>query len=310
MKVINGLKDLKRQAKNSAVAIGVFDGVHAGHRKIIKTAAQKAKKEGLKSVVVTFDPHPLDVLRPKHHATTMTGLNLKSHLIQSLGVDVLLIIKFDKTFARTSAKKFIEHILIDKLKVKHVVVGKNFHFGAGGRGDVDYLKIFGKTYGFKVDEVALVKTADGHKISSTRIRNLLKAGDLKSAQEILGHPVIISGTVVEGKGYGSQTGFHTANIETEDKASVPKEGVYTGFTLIDNKKYNSVLNIGPSPTFNIKKKRIEVHILGYSKHLYDNILEVELIARLRDIKKFKDAKALSRQIKKDIDKAKSILAKA
>ncbi len=310
MKIIEGLKNLSRRQKKSVVAIGVFDGVHVGHRKIISTAVKKARKFGCNSVVITFDPHPLDVIRPKNHPTRLTGLSLKTHLIENLGVDTLLIIKFNKTFAKMSAKKFVEDVLINKLRVQNIVVGENFRFGAGAKGDIKYLEETGAKQGFDVEEVPLIKTAEGHKISSTRIRNLLRDGDLESAQEILGHPVFISGVVIEGQGYGSQTGFHTANIETEDKASVPKEGVYTGFTMIGKKRFESVMNIGPSPTFNIKKKRIEVHMLEYNKPLYDNILEIELIARLRDIKKFKDVKSLSKQIKNDIDKAKRILAKA
>lgn len=309
MKTILGLENLKRFDKKSVVTIGVFDGVHIGHQKIIKTAVIKAKESDLYSAVVTFDPHPLDVLRPKAYATTLTSVALKLHLIESLGVDLVLVINFTKSFAKMSAKRFIKDILIDKLWADHIIIGQGFRFGAGARGNVEYLRRAGQEYGFSVEEIPLVKTEDNLKISSTRIRNLIKEGKLGQAQKILGHPVIISGKVISGKGFGSLTGFHTANIETGDKASVPQEGVYAGFTRMNNKRLPCVLNIGPSPTFDIRKKRIEVHILKYNRPLYDQELEVELIARLRGIKKFKDAAHLSNQIKKDIEKAKAILAK-
>ncbi len=307
MKVVNGLSELQKLDKGSVVTIGVFDGVHIGHSLIIKHAVKKAKEQGLYSVALTFDPHPLDILRPKSYPTILTGLNLKLHLIQKLGINITVVIKFTKSFASMSAKKFIQDILVDKLNVKTIVVGEGFRFGAKAAGDTDLLKKQGLIHGFSVEPIALHKTADSHKISSTRIRNLLKEGKLDEAKEILGHPVIISGKVVTGKGFGSITGFHTANIETADKASVPKEGVYTGFALLGNKKMPAVLNIGPSPTFDVLKKRIEVHILSYDKPLYDKNLEVELVARLRGIVKFKTPQALSAQITKDIQKAKKIL---
>lgn len=310
MRVINGLDDLRRLKKRSAVTIGVFDGVHAGHRQIIKHVVKNAKEKNLYSVVVTFDPHPAEVLKLGFHPTVLTGKNLKLHLIKRLGVSIVLVIKFSKTFARKSAPKFIEELLVEKLRAAYVAIGEGFKFGAKAHGDINLLRKAGAKYGFEVEEVPLVSTDDGLKISSTRIRNLLKEGRLDEAKRILGHRPIISGKVVVGKGYGDLTGFHTANIVTHEKASVPKEGVYTAFVLFNSKKMPAVVNIGPSPTFHVKNKRIEVHILKYDKELYGKELEVELVSRLRDIKRFKSPAALSAQIKKDIAKAKTLLSKS
>ncbi len=307
MKVVYGLENLKVLDKKSIITIGVFDGVHKGHQQIICKVVEEAKKQSLNSVLVTFDPHPAEIINPKAHPSILSGLNLKIHLIERLGVDFTLVIKFDKDFAAIPADEFLKEILVEKLKAAEIVVGEGFKFGAKAEGNINFLESAGQNYGFKVDVVSLYKTDDGSSISSTRIRNLLKEGKLDEAKQILGHQPIISGKVVSGRGYGKVTGFHTANVETAEKASIPKEGVYAGYALINSKKMPAVLNIGPSPTFNVFKKRIEVHILNYDHSLIGEELEVELIKRLRSIKKFEDAKALSAQIKKDIQGAKKIL---
>jgi len=308
LKVIYGLENLKKLDRKSAVTIGVFDGVHLAHRQIIKHVIEQSKQHHWHSVLITFDPHPLDLLKPKTYPTILTGLNLKLHLIERLGIEIVVIIKFTKAFSKMRASKFIEDVLVDKLQAAHVAVGAGFKFGYKSQGTVEMLKEAGAKYDFSVKEVPPIKTFDGLMISSTRIRNLLKAGELEQAKRLLGHQPIISGTVIAGKGYGSQTGFHTANIETADKASVPKEGVYAGFVMLDDKKLQAVVNIGPSPTFEVTKKRIEAHVLEYDKPLYDRELELELICRLRDIKKFPNTESLSAQIEKDIAQAKKIFA--
>jgi len=308
LKVVYGLENLKVLDKKSIVTIGVFDGVHKGHQQIIRKVIEEAKKQSLNSVLVTFDPHPIEIINPKAHPSILTSINLKVHIIERLGVDFVLVINFDKDFASMPANKFVKKILVEKLKAAEVVVGEGFKFGDKAEGNVDFLKSAGQNYDFKVDVVSLYKTADGSSISSTRIRNLLKEGKLDEAKQILGHQPVISGKVVSGKGYGKVTGFHTANIETVEKASIPKEGVYAGYALLNSKKMAAVLNIGPSPTFDVFKKRIEVHILNYDHSLIGEELEVELVKRLRSIKKFEDAKALSAQITKDIEEAKKILS--
>lgn len=310
MKIIDGLGKLKKLDKRSAVTIGVFDGVHVGHQRIIKQVVKEARQKSLYSVVITFDPNPREVINPGSHSVTLTGINLKLHLFERLGVDITLVINFNKSFAEMSASRFMQDVLVSKLRAANVFLGEGFRFGAGARGDMELLKEAGQNYDFKVEEIPLISTDDGVKISSTRIRNMLKEGKLDEAKKILGHRPIVSGKVKAGKGYGSQTGFHTANIETLEKASVPKEGVYAGFVIFNSKKMPSVINIGPSPTFDVKKKRIEIHIMEYTKELYGEELELELVARLRDIRKFMDAKALSAQIKKDIAKARAILSNA
>jgi len=288
------------------VAIGVFDGVHQGHQRIIKTAVDDAKKLNAQSVVVTFRPHPLGVLMPGKYPPILTGLDLKIRLIERLGVDLMLVINFTREFARTSAQCFIDEVLIKKLNVLEVVVGEGFRFGKNEAGDVDFLLNSGRKSGFKVKSVPLV-LVDEKVISSTRIRNLLRNGKIDEAGRILGHYPKLMGKVIQGCGRGRDVGFCTANIETEDKASVPCEGVYAGFVRLNDKKRACVVNIGPCPTFNIKEPRIEAHIIDFNEDIYGNKIEIEIIKNLRGQKKFKDKKALSVQINEDIEQTKKIL---
>jgi len=300
--VIYGLNNLPELKACSSCTIGVFDGVHKGHQKIIRKTIDLAKKNGCSSVVITFDPHPSAVINPDYHPTILTGINLKIDLILGLGVDYIIVIDFDKDFADITPNQFLEKILHQKLKVKAIVEGEGFRFGKDAMGDVELLEWFCKQNDIELSIVPLCYTADGLKISSTRIRHLLKEGAIQQTKEILGHYPMIMGKVVKGGGRGGLTGFHTANIETSQKSSVPKEGVYAGNIIIDNKKKPAVINIGPAPTFGVKKHSIEAHILNFKGDLYHQEVELEVRQRIRDIKEFSTPAKLTKQIKKDIKK--------
>lgn len=306
MEIIRELKDMPFIEK-SVVTIGVFDGVHKGHQKIIKTAVETAKISGAKSIVITFEPHPLEVLKPGSHPPILTATHLKAELIEELGVDYLLILKFNKRLANLSPEKFLNEIVLKKLKASSLVVGEDFHFGKGAKGDHDFLIGYEKKTGFGTKIVPFLYLEE-ELVSSSNIRHHIRAGDIKKAKSLLGHWPRITGKVIKGTGIAhSKLGLPTANIKTPDKASVPKKGVYAGFFWYNAEKNPCVIHIGESPTFGILKRHIEAHIFRFNQNLYGKPVELEIRERVRDIKMFEDEKQLIEEIHEDIKKAKKIL---
>jgi riboflavin kinase/FMN adenylyltransferase len=293
------------------VAIGVFDGVHLGHQAIIKRAVREARQRKARAVVVTFEPHPCSVLERTNQPPILTGIDLKTELIEQLGADVLVIVRFTKEVAEQRPEEFVDTLLVQLLRAILVVVGKDFRFGTDATGDVDFLKEYGKRRAFEVISLSLV-LANDRPISSTRIRRLLSQGDLEGARAILGRYPRITGLVVGGYGRGSKVlGFPTANIKTPDEGSVPGRGVYAGRVRLDSQKwYVCVIDIGTSPTFEeqSKKNEIHIHIPGLDVNLYGKEIEAEIQLRIRDEKHFPDEEALKRQIARDIDVAVKALA--
>lgn len=307
MKRIYGLEDLAPRERPTAVAVGVFDGVHRGHQQIIKAAIEAAREIDGESLVMTFDPHPLEVVRPGSHPPLLTTTSHKAHLIEDLGVDVFLVVKFTPEFAELSADEFAADVLADRLRAKRVAVGEDFRFGRGAQGDVGLLRSLGDRYGFTVLCLPLIEI-DGSAISSTRIRQLLRHADLEGIKRVLGRYPRFIGRVVEGHRRGRELGFPTANIVTAEEASVPGLGVYAGWVWVDGKKKKSVINIGTSPTFDDEAHPVtHVHILDYGADLYGREVEVEVRARLREERTFDSPTALAAQISTDIEVAKGIL---
>lgn len=306
MRIVYGLENIIPSHRRSVIAIGMFDGVHKGHQRIIKTTVKKAKQKRAQSVVFTFNRHPLEVVKPGSHPPILTSSPLKARLIELLGVDLLVVIHFTKTFSELSPNEFVNKIS-QTMNIEEIVVGENFRFGKGAAGDVAFLKSYGKNKGFQVTSLSLVK-AEGDSISSTRIRRLLKEGNLTAVRSILGRFPIVTGLVVAGVGRGSLLGFHTANIETPDKASLPGRGVYAGFIRIgEGRRKKCAISIGTAPTFSGTKSRLEAHILGFKGDIYGKQVELEIKAKIRDEKKFEDARALARQIARDVKRVKEIL---
>jgi len=307
LKTIFGFEKLKTQSKKSIVSIGVFDGVHKGHQRIIETAVKDARALNGQSVVITFEPHPLEVLDLRSHPLVLTSLELKERLIGQMEVNLLLVIKFTPEFARMSAKSFVDKVLIDKLNLTEVVVGEGFKFGSGSEGDINFLTNYGTEKGFKVKSIPLM-LVDNKPISSTRIRELLELGKIAKAVRILGHYPKLIGIVTRGCGRGKDVGFCTANIKTEDKASVPCDGVYAGFAKINSEKKTCLINIGSCPTFHIEEPRIEVHIIDFNENIYGERIEIEIVEKLREQIKFENKEALAVQIGKDINRTKELLS--
>ncbi len=281
--------------------IGVFDGVHVGHKKILKRLIVESSSRNVKSLAVTFYPHPKRVLVPGSKVPFLTSLGHRIDLIESSGVDYVLVVKFTKEFSAISADEFIKKILVHKLKVRKVVVGKDFVFGHGGEGNFSLLRDYGRRYGFKVIGVAPVKR-NRVTVSSTRIRKSVEKGRLKEASSMLGRPVSVQGTVIKGRSVGRELGFPTANIDPHHEA-IPPGGVYAVDVRMKKKTMRGVLNIGNRPTFGEHREPvIELHIIKFKKNIYGRNLEIIFRRKIRNEKKFKSPESLREQIRKDVKK--------
>ncbi|KJD36504.1 riboflavin biosynthesis protein RibF [Tamlana sedimentorum] len=283
----------------SVVTIGTFDGVHIGHQKIIKQLVNTSKLEGLKSVVLTFFPHPRMVLQKESNIKLINTINERYTILNSLGLDFLLIKTFTKEFSRLSAEEFVKQILVDKLNAKKVIIGYDHRFGRNRNADINNLKVFGETYGFAVEEIA-AQDIDDVSVSSTKIRKALIEGDITTANNYLGYNFMLNGTVTKGKGLGKTINFPTANILiSEDYKIIPKQGSYVVKSVIENTTVYGMMNIGVNPTVNGNTQTIEVHFFNFNNDIYNKNLQIELLKRIRDEQKFESVEALTQQLKKD-----------
>lgn len=303
MKVVRHYNKCPDSAKNSVVALGNFDGVHLGHKAIIKKTLEVAKKEGLPSAVMTFEPHPATILSPNKEPFRITPVREKISLIKELGVDILFLMRFNHDFSLITAEGFVKKILIESLNIKHAVIGYDFIFGNKRSGNAVFLKKMAEKYGFSLIQLEAV-SENGKTHSSTKIREYLKEGNIEKATAILGHNYIIEGRVIKGEQRGNQLGFHTANIPLKDHIR-PAFGVYIAKVRIENEATcrNAVINIGKRPTFGKNSELMEVHLLDFNKDLYGKKLRVQLIKHLRPEKKFSGIEELREQIKKDCERA-------
>jgi len=293
--------------KKTVAAIGIFDGVHLGHRRIISAAVRAAKESGGRSIVITFDPHPLKVLRPHKPIPSIMSTVHRVRLIRELGADSCSVIRFTKKFSNLKPREFVKKMLVDKFRVSDLFVGSNFVFGKGNAGDTALLKNLGCEYGFKVTVVPMVKVG-GKIVSSTTIRNLIIRGNLSEASHMLGRPVTVFGTVVSGAGRGKLLGYPTANINPHHEA-IPPSGVYAVRVRLGNKKFGGALFIGHRPTFGEREPVIEAHIFDFRSVIYGEDIEVAFIKRLRGVRKFNSHEKLVEQIKKDDALARLILSR-
>jgi len=287
-------------------AIGIFDGVHKGHAKIIASAVREARKTGARGIAITFDPHPAKIIYPRRKTPSIISTPHRVRLIRSLGIRKCEIVRFDRRFARMPPREFAERILVRKFGVSKVFVGSNFGFGRGNSGDAALLRELGKELGFSVSIVPMVK-ARGRSISSTSIRKMIISGDLKGAEGMLGRPVSVFGTVVSGRKRGRLLGYPTANIDPHHEA-IPPSGVYAVWVKVRDRRYGGALFIGAPATFGEKEPVIEVHIFGLHEFIYKEDIEVIFERRLRGIRKFADHEKLIEQIGRDDKAARRILA--
>ena len=304
MQIFSTITNLTKTHSNIVVALGTFDGVHIGHQNIIKQAIQLAKSINGTSVVFTFSNHPLTVISPPNAPLYISDNRSKQMDMEALGVDVLMNVLFTKKFGSLSPLEFLK-LLQENLAPKHIVVGPNYTFGYKGEGTPKFLSQKSTAYGF-VSEVQPVVHMNHHIVSSTRIRNLLIGGQLEVANVLLGKPFRISGPVLHGDERGRLLGVPTANLAISPKQAMLPNGVYAAQAYVAGKKYKAVANIGTNPTFNGATRHVEVHILDFKQDIYDEILMVEFLKKIRDEKKFSAKDALIKQIQSDIIMAANI----
>ena len=309
MQLINGLQEIKAPFANAVVAIGNFDGVHRGHQTIFHTVAQKAATMDGTSVAITFDPHPVTILKNNGSPPLITIMEQKIELIEQAGIDVLICIPFDQAFASLSAREFVDDILIARIGMKAIVIGKDYAFGKNRKGNVAFLNACAAEKDFEVIVTDWIDIADDTtgRVSSTRIRELIQAGEVVVARKMLGRHYQLRGVVVRGRNRGGRLlGFPTANITFQDELC-PKTGVYAVTVETLSETFAGVANIGYSPTFDDHLFTVEVHLLDFKGDLYDQKIRVNFIERIRDEKKFSHIDELSRQITTDIQTAGRIL---
>ncbi len=292
------------QIEPSCVALGNFDGVHVGHRQLIKSAVEKAKEKGLASAVFTFSNHTKSLIPGAKPVKNIVYSEEKEALIEKLGVDYLVNIPFTEEIMRMPPEAFVKTFLADKMNAKEVFCGFNYHFGYKGEGDTKTLRILGAKFGYHVNEMKAV-SLDGDVVSSTLIRNMIMAGEMEECAKYLGRNYDIGGEVVVGNRLGRSIGFPTSNIMIDESMVTPPNGVYITYCIYNGVKYPSVTNVGIKPTIGTFKKNMETHIFNFDKELYGKMIKIEFIKKTRDEVKFAGIDELSAQIAKDCLEAKT-----
>ena len=306
MIIFRSTENITGDFRGSFVSIGNFDGVHLSHQFICRKLASEAKQAGTKSLVITFDPHPKMILHPNIRPFFLiTTLDEKLERLAACGIDGVLVIPFTMEYSKTTAEEFVHNFLGRKLAIGKIIIGHDYTFGQGKKGNSDYLIAAGRDMGFAVEVVDAVKSGNDI-ISSTLIRKSIIEGNLKKAAVLLGRYYNVAGKVVTGFGRGVTLGFPTANIEPE-KELLPPPGIYAAFVDAEEKRYQAVLNIGAKPTFEDYTFSFEVHLLDFSGDLREKRINTDFVEKLRDIVKFDSPETLKKQIAADVEKAKTIL---
>ncbi len=303
MEIIRNIEKINRDT-NSVVTVGVFDGVHIAHREILKRMQEEREKTGSRTVVVTFDPHPQEILKPSENFKILTTIEERVELIKEYEPDIVFVVNFTPEFSNITAEEFCKDIMLGKIGLRKVIVGYNHAFGRNREGNPDKLREFGQRYGFEV-EVLEQFLVENTAVSSSKIRAILNSGDVKLASKLLGRYYFINGVVVKGTGRGKQLGIPTANIEPNSKRKlIPKNGVYVVRVTLDRQNYYGVMNIGYRPTFEVDSNKVmEVNIFDFDDEIYFKHIKVEFIDRLRDEMRFSSPSELVRQIELDKEKA-------
>jgi riboflavin kinase / FMN adenylyltransferase len=317
MEVLRDLSACPRPPAGTAVTIGAYDGVHLGHRAVIAEVRRRAAERGLATAVVTFDRHPASVVRPESAPRLLTDLDQKLELLASTGVDYCLVITFDEARSQESAEDFVREVLAGCLAARVVVVGEDFHFGHGRSGNVKLLADMGVDLGFEVEGLDLVDRAgvaadaEGDRVSSTRIRHALAAGELAEANALLGRPYEIRGVVALGDERGRDLGFPTANVSVPGDILLPADGIYAGwFERADRSVHQAAISLGRRPTFYAEAHAslLEAHLLDFAGDLYGERVKVRFVAHLRGEVRFESVDALIAQIGRDCDEVRRILS--
>ena len=309
MNVYRSIDDVPFQ-KNTLITLGTFDGIHRGHRAIIHQLTEEARDEKARSVLITYYPHPQSIVKSRRSFLgLMTPVEEKVEILGNMGLDIVLIFPFTANLAQTEPEDFIREILVEKIGVQRFVIGYNHAFGKGRRGGGELFRQMGSRYGFSVDIVPPVEV-DGKTVSSTRIRKLLKAGQVHQANRLLGWHYSVRGLVKKGENVGKKLGFPTANIDVlGDKKLIPGDGVYAVFVQVEGNRLAGMANLGCRPTISGTHRAVEVHIHDFAGDLYGKQIRIEFIERLRDEKQFDSTDALVSQIAMDQKKSMELLSK-
>jgi riboflavin kinase / FMN adenylyltransferase len=300
MEIVRRLEDLK-PGPPSVVTVGVFDGVHIGHQTIMRIVKADAEESKARSVAVTFDRMPEEVVSPGSTTPYITTLDQKLDLIAGQAMDLAVVLPLEQHILDMSAECFVQGILCDRLRTLQLVVGTNFVFGKGRSGNIELLRQMGQQCGFEVVGMSPIKL-DGSLVSSTVIRRLISNGNIERANEMLGRPFALQGEVVRGEGIGATLGFPTANMRVPDRQIIPGRGVYATSVYLDGRKWIGAMNVGLRPTVGGRSTFVEVYIIGFSGNIYGRELRVEFHRRLREETRFADTDALRHQIQADIQR--------
>jgi riboflavin kinase / FMN adenylyltransferase len=311
----HGLEAIPSGWGHCVATIGVFDGVHRGHAEIIGRAVELARQRGVPSVLITFVPHPSEVVRPGSHPPVLTTIVRRAELVEQLGVDVFCALPFTLEFSRMAPDEFAHHALVAQLHASAVIVGENFRFGHKAAGDVAQLERLGATFGFTAHGIPLLRD-DDTPLSATYVRSCVQAGDMQAAGRALGRPHRVDGVVERGDQRGRELGFPTANLRTDAWAAVPADGVYAGRvvrldewgrTVPGTALGTAAISVGTNPTFEVRQRRVEAYVLDFDGDLYGDALGVEFIERLRGMEKFDDVDALVKQMHLDVERTRSLV---
>jgi len=316
MDVLHDPETCPRPEEGTAVTIGAFDGVHRGHRTVIRALQERAADDGLSTAVVTFDRHPASVVRPASAPLLLTDLDQKLELLADCGVDYTLVIRFDEARSEEPAPDFVEQVLSRCLNAKVVAVGEDFHFGHGRAGNVALLREMGSDLGFEVIGHELVdaegQPTAGDPVSSTRIRRALRDGDLAAANEMLGRPHEVRGVVDHGDKRARELGFRTANLDVPETTCLPADGIYAGWYVTpDGVRRPTAISLGKRPTFyeRAETSLLEAHLIDFDGDLYGQPARVQFVERLRDELKFDSVEALVEQMARDVDQSRVLLSR-
>ncbi|MFE9554372.1 bifunctional riboflavin kinase/FAD synthetase [Streptomyces sp. NPDC006692] len=306
-----GLEDIPQDWGRSVVTIGSYDGVHRGHQLIIGRAVERARELGVPCVVVTFDPHPSEVVRPGSHPPLLAPHHRRAELMAQLGVDAILILPFTSEFSKLSAADFVVKVLVDKLHAKLVVEGPNFRFGHRAAGNVEVLAELGRTYDYEVEVIDLRvrgEAGGGEPFSSTLTRRLIATGDIEGAAEILGRPHRVEGVVVRGAQRGRELGYPTANVETLPHTAIPADGVYAGWLTADGERMPAAISVGTNPQFDGTERTVEAYAIDrVGLDLYGLHVAVDFLAYVRGMAKFDSIEDLLEAIGNDVKRSTELI---
>ncbi len=306
MEPVRGLGALPPPDGPTVVTVGFFDGVHVGHQTVLRRAVAEAARLGVRSVAVTFDRHPREILTPGREPRLLTTVERKADLIAATGIDMVVVLEFTEAFSRWPAEDFVTRVLVDGLRVRHAVVGADFTFGFKALGTPEMLIEVGPSYGFTAERVELVHVGT-RRVSSSSIRSALAEGDLVWPERALGRRFALDGTVVPGAGRGVGLGWPTANLRTHPRLLLTGSGIYAGRARVPQGEWVAAISVGTNPTFGVEPLHVESYLLDFDGELVGTPMEVEFWARLRDEERFDTAEDLSRAIEDDVRRTREVV---